>query len=78
MPHYLHVQDFVNAYIGPFETEADAEAHYRWTKDVRGDGATKMGILTEVPDLTNPDTYGLVLTPEQDKNWDPADPGDWK
>jgi hypothetical protein len=76
--HYLHVQDFVNAYIGPFATEEAAEEHYRWTKDVRGDGAVKMGILTKLPDLDDPEHYGMVITPEQDKNWDPEDPGDWK
>lgn len=75
---YLHVQDFVNAYIGPFATEADAEAHYRWTKDVRGDGAVKIGIYPEVPDQADPENAGMVITPEQDKNWDPDDPGDWK
>jgi len=64
---YLHVQDFVNAYIGPFATEEAAHEHYRWTKEVRGDGAVIMGVLTELPDLEQPDHYGLVITPEQDK-----------
>lgn len=62
---YLHVQDFVDAYIGPFPDEQAAEEHYRWTKDVRGDGAVKMGILSELPDMADPEAAGLVITPKQ-------------
>jgi len=68
---YLHVQDFVNGYIGPFPTEEAAHEHYRWTKEVRGDGAALMGILTELPDLDAPETFGIAMTPEQDKAWAP-------
>jgi hypothetical protein len=66
---YLHVQDFVNAYIGPFDTTDAAQEHYRWTKEVRGDGAALMGVLTELPDQADPEAAGLVITPEQDKAW---------
>jgi len=64
---YLHVQDFVDAYIGPFATEEAAREHYRWTKEVRGDGAAFMGIVAEAPDMNLPDHCGIVLTPERDK-----------
>jgi hypothetical protein len=64
---YLHVQDFVDAYIGPFATEEAAREHYRWTKEVRGDGAAFMGIVPEAPDMNAPGRCGIVLTPEQDK-----------
>jgi hypothetical protein len=68
--YYLHVQDFVDAFIGPFPTTDAAQEHYRWTKEVRGDGAVMMGILTECPDVDAPGMCGIVLTPEQDKAWD--------
>lgn len=69
--YYLHVQDFVNGYIGPFATEVAAHEHYRWTKEVRGDGAAFMGILTELPDMADPESCGIVMSPEQDKAWAP-------
>ena len=64
---YLHVQDFVDAYIGPFPSEQAAKDHYSWCKDVRGDGAALMGILDELPDMADPDAAGMVITPEEDK-----------
>jgi hypothetical protein len=67
--HYLHVQDFVNAYIGPFATPAAAQEHYNWCRDVRGDSAALMGILTELPDQADPEMAGMVMSPEQDKAW---------
>lgn len=65
MPHYLHVQDFVDAYIGPFDTPEAAQEHYRFTKE-RGDGAVMIAILPELPDLNDPETAGMVITPKED------------
>lgn len=67
--YFLHVQDFVDAYIGPFATEEAAEEHYRWQKEVRGDGAMKIGISTDLPPFGD-----MIVTPEHDKSWDPEDP----
>lgn len=66
-PYYLHVQDFVDAYIGPFPSERAACEHYLWTKEVRGDGATIMGISTQLPPAGE-----MLLTPEADKTCEPA------
>lgn len=63
--YFLHVQDFVDAYIGPFPTADAAQEHYEFTR-ARGDGAIKIGIITELP----PDAYDwVVMTPEEDRNW---------
>lgn len=63
MPFFLVVEDLARASIGPFETEADARAHYDWTKNVRGDGANIIGIAYGAHD---PDA-DLTMTPEADK-----------
>ncbi len=62
--YYLHVQDFVDAYIGPFPTAEAAEEHYLWTRNVRGDGAVKVDISTNTPPEGE-----MVMTPEADKAW---------
>lgn len=62
IPCYLHVQDFVDAYIGPFPSERAACEHYLWTKEVRGDSATIMGISTE-----HPPEGEMLMTAEWDK-----------
>lgn len=48
--YWLVVQDFVDAVVGPFASEAAARAHYSWlkTKDV---GAGIVGVYTEIPAL---------------------------
>lgn len=63
--YYLHVQDFVDAYIGPFPTSQDAQEHYTWTKEVRGDGAVIIGI-----GIGKPPEGEMVITPEADKAWE--------
>lgn len=64
--YYLHVQDFVDAYIGPFDTEKAADEHYTWCQTERHDSAVKIGISTNLPPKYK---FALVLTPEEDKNW---------
>lgn len=61
--YYLIVEDFARASIGPFDTQQAAEAHYKWTKDVRGDGAGLIGIRVDAHD---PEA-DLTMTPEEDK-----------
>lgn len=63
MAIYLIVEDFARASIGPFDTQAAAEAHYAWTKDVRGDGAGLIGYREGSHD---PEA-DLKMTPEADK-----------
>ena len=61
--YFLVVEDFARASIGPFDTVDAATAHYRWTKDVRGDGADLIGVCKDAHD---PEA-DLILTPEADK-----------
>jgi hypothetical protein len=61
--YFLHVQDFVDAYIGPFASPDLAFSHYVWTRDVRGDSAAFMSISSEAP----PADAMLVMTPEEDR-----------
>ena len=49
MTFYAHMEDFVEAFIGPFETAAQADAHAAMCK-ARGDGATYHGAVTELPE----------------------------
>lgn len=63
MTFFLVVEDLARASIGPFATEAEAQAHYTWTKEVRGDGAGIIGIAFGAHD---PDA-DLRMTPEEDK-----------
>ena len=60
--YYLHVQDFVDAYIGPFQTSREANMHFLWTI-ARGDGAALMGISTDAPPAD-----AFVVTPEVDRD----------
>lgn len=60
--HYLHVQDLIDAYIGPFPTEQAAQEHFEWCTKTRGDGAVLVKISTEVP----PADAILILTPDED------------
>jgi hypothetical protein len=63
--YYLHVQDFVDGYIGPFPTPDAAMEHFVWCRDVRGDGASFMSISNTPP---NPNAFGVHMTPEVDKS----------
>lgn len=61
---FLHVQDFVDAYIGPFAHVQSAEDHYQWTKD-QGDGAIKIEIIAHLQEEGE-----FILTPEENKTFD--------
>lgn len=58
---YLHVQDFVDAYIGPFPSRGAAQAHYEWCRDVRGDGAALISISKVLPPAGE-----FIQTPDED------------
>ena len=58
---FLHVQDFVDAYVGPFETEEAARAHFAWVADTLHASAVLIDIVEVLPE------NAFVLTPEQDK-----------
>lgn len=58
---YLIVEDFVRAAVGPFDSRSAARAHYRWCKNVRGDGAELIGIVTEPGDL-------FLIDPVEDRD----------
>lgn len=61
--YFLVVEDFARASIGPFDSRAAADAHYAWTKDVRGDGA---GLICVREGSHDPEA-DLTMTPEEDK-----------
>lgn len=46
---YLHVEDLVAAYVGPFNNQAEAQAHFEWCRDVRHDSAVLKGFVRSVP-----------------------------
>lgn len=48
MALYAHFQDFVDGYVGPFETLAEVHAHVEFCRQ-RGDGAVFLGTVEEVP-----------------------------
>lgn len=59
--YYLHVQDLIDAYIGPFPTEQAAQAHYEWCTATRGDSAVLVKISTDAPPAEE-----FCMTPEED------------
>lgn len=60
--YFLVVEDLARASIGPFTSEGEAMRHYKWTKEVRGDGADIIGVRMDSHD---PDA-DLKLTPMED------------
>jgi len=59
MQVYIHFQDLVSAYVGPFATFAQINEHLAFCR-ARGDGATVMEIVETVP------AGEFQMTPEQD------------
>ena len=57
---YAHFQDLVDAYVGPFDTEAQIAEHVTFVT-ARGDGAVFLGIVTEVP------AGEFTITPAEDR-----------
>lgn len=62
MPLYAHFQDFVDGYVGPFDTLEALHQHVEFCRQ-RGDGAAYLGMVEEVP----PGEF--VITPEADRTW---------
>ena len=64
MAYYLNVEDYIQAAIGPFETEADARAHFDWAV-AQGDSATFVSITQG----TSQAGALLVMTPDEDRGF---------
>ncbi len=69
-PVYCHFQDFVDAFVGPFDTEQAALEHAFWCKYTRNDGADLIALV--------PAPCGHfaenVMTPEEDRAYDCTSP----
>lgn len=63
MNFFAHFQDLVDGYVGPFASPDECNAHAAFC-EARGDGATYIGVVTEVP------PGEMILTPEEDRSWD--------
>lgn len=57
--YWLHVEDFIEAYIGPFKSGHAAAAHYIYTNAL-GNSAALLGISIDAP---TPIDY--ILSPEE-------------
>lgn len=61
---YAHFQDLVDAYVGPFSSQAEVDEHVAFCRD-RGDGATLIGTVTEPP------ADAFVMSPAEDRAYVP-------
>lgn len=68
MSFWLHVQDLVDAYIGPFPTATAANDHFQW-QQAQGDSAIMLGISQEEPPADG-GPCGIILSPGQDLAFD--------
>lgn len=59
---YAHFQDLVDAYVGPFATNADVLAHVQFCAD-RGDCAAYLGTVDALP------ADAFVMSPQEDKEF---------
>jgi hypothetical protein len=62
---YAHFEDFVEAYVGPFETVVQCDAHAKFCAQ-RGDGAVYHGAVTSLP------ADAFVLSPQEDYEFEVA------
>lgn len=62
MALFAHFQDFVDGYVGPFDTLAQVHEHVEFCRK-RGDGSAFLGTVEEVP------AGEFVITPEADRVW---------
>lgn len=60
---YAHFQDLVDAYVGPFSSQAEVDQHVEFCK-ARGDGAVLIGTVTEPP------ADAFTLTPAEDRAYE--------
>ena len=60
---YAHFQDYVDAYVGPFESVAACDDHAEFCA-ARGDGGTYFGAVTKLP------ADAFVMTPEEDRQFE--------
>lgn len=69
-PCYIHFQDFVDAWVGPFQSLQEVQDHLAFVS-ARGDSAVVMGFPAEPPEDAD-----MVLTPTSDREWvDPRERG---
>lgn len=69
LPVYIHAQDFVDAFIGPFANKELAQSHIDTVIIPRGDSGT-LEIISE-EEFKKESPGWLILTPEDDINFDP-------
>lgn len=69
MSFYLHYQDFVDAFVGPFSTVRAAHEHHETVVVPRGDSAT-MEVVTARKWRDMRDGW-ITCTPEEDAAWNP-------
>lgn len=49
MSLFAHFQDLVDAYVGPFDNQAQIDEHIKFV-EARGDSAAYLGSVTSVPE----------------------------
>jgi hypothetical protein len=62
---WLHIEDFVAAFVGPFPDRAAADAHVALMRE-RGDGAVVLGVLTQVEKDEHSDVW--AISPQLDRD----------
>lgn len=78
MGYWVYAEDLVSALIGPFDNRAEAEAHVEFCAE-RGDASEAEGntrILTDEEVAPLRGTVGMIMTPDEDRNYDPSDNDD--
>lgn len=68
-PVWIHAQDFVDAFIGPFANAGLAQAHIDVIIIPRGDGGT-LEIISE-KEFKKESKGWLIVSPEDDAKFDP-------
>ena len=66
---YIHAQDFVDAFIGPFPDSAEAQKHIDTVIVPRGDNATCKIISEE--EFREESQGWVICTPQEDKEFIP-------
>ncbi len=69
LPVFLHMEDFVGALIGPFDSITAAATHARTVFDLGGDAevlAIYPADSIQLQRLRDSDAFGLSITPEED------------